>query len=84
MQVELSLTPLLLLLLLPLPLLQVFDMAEDTAARYHERMEAERRAREEAAKSIVLGLGDGLESFDSDVLAGIADGLNTALTPNSN
>jgi hypothetical protein len=59
-------------------------MAEDTAARYHERMEAERRAREEAAKSIVLGLGDGLESFDSDVLAGIADGLTTLTSNNTN
>eukprot|EP00953_Heterococcus_sp_UTEX-ZZ885_P008212 4928-Heterococcus_DN1.PRE.1 len=63
---------------------KVFDMAEDTAARYHERMEAERRAREEAAKSIVLGLGDGLESFDSDVLAGIADGLTTLTSNNTN
>lgn len=33
----------------------VFEKAEETAAKYHERMEAERRAREEAAKDIVMG-----------------------------
>ncbi|CAM9094353.1 unnamed protein product [Phaeothamnion confervicola] len=60
---------------------KVFDLAEDTAAKYHERMEAERRAREEAAKSIVMGLGDGLDNFDSDVLAGIADGIESVLNP---
>eukprot|EP00814_Leptocylindrus_danicus_P013307 CAMPEP_0116020238 /NCGR_PEP_ID=MMETSP0321-20121206/9684_1 /TAXON_ID=163516 /ORGANISM="Leptocylindrus danicus var. danicus, Strain B650" /LENGTH=394 /DNA_ID=CAMNT_0003490903 /DNA_START=51 /DNA_END=1235 /DNA_ORIENTATION=+ len=37
---------------------RVFELAEETAAKYHERMEAERKAREEAAKDIVLGLGD--------------------------
>ena len=41
---------------------KVFELAEDTAAKYHERMEAERRAREEAAKDIVMGLGDDLDS----------------------
>jgi len=40
----------------------VFDQAEQTAAKYHERMEAERRAREEAAKDIVMGLGEDLET----------------------
>ncbi|CAM9471000.1 unnamed protein product [Discosporangium mesarthrocarpum] len=60
---------------------KVYDMAEDTAAKYHHRMEAERKAREEAAKSIVMGLGDGLESFDTDVLAGIADGIENVLNP---
>lgn len=50
-----------------------------TAAKYHERMEHERKAREDAAKSIVMGLGDGLDSFDSDVLASIADGIETVL-----
>lgn len=42
-------------------------------------MEHERKAREDAAKSIVMGLGDGLDSFDSDVLAGIADGIESVL-----
>uniref|UniRef100_A0A7S2SEK7 S1 motif domain-containing protein n=1 Tax=Rhizochromulina marina TaxID=1034831 RepID=A0A7S2SEK7_9STRA len=41
---------------------RVFDLAEETAAKYHERMEAERKAREEAAKDIVMGLGDDLDS----------------------
>lgn len=50
-----------------------------TAAKYHERMEHERKAREDAAKSIVMGLGDGLDSFDSDVLASIADGIESVL-----
>ncbi|TFJ86067.1 hypothetical protein NSK_002887 [Nannochloropsis salina CCMP1776] len=57
---------------------KVFDMAEATAKKYHERMEAERKAREEAAKDIVLGLSEGLtgldggyENLDSDPLAGL-------------
>jgi len=58
---------------------KVFDLAEETAAKYHERMEAERKAREEAAKVIVMGLGDGLDSFDTDVLAGITDGIDSVL-----
>ena len=35
----------------------VFSQAVATAARYHERLEAERQAREAAAKDIVAGLG---------------------------
>ena len=35
----------------------VFDNAEETAKKYHARMEAEREAREAAAKDIVAGLG---------------------------
>lgn len=35
----------------------VFSQAEATAAKYHERLEAERLAREAAAKDIVAGLG---------------------------
>ena len=35
----------------------VFSQAEATAARYHERLEGERLAREAAAKDIVAGLG---------------------------
>eukprot|EP00612_Vaucheria_litorea_P003346 CAMPEP_0171462592 /NCGR_PEP_ID=MMETSP0945-20130129/6567_1 /TAXON_ID=109269 /ORGANISM="Vaucheria litorea, Strain CCMP2940" /LENGTH=351 /DNA_ID=CAMNT_0011989147 /DNA_START=178 /DNA_END=1233 /DNA_ORIENTATION=- len=58
---------------------KVYDLAEDTAAKYHVRMEAERKAREEAAKAIVMGLGDGFDTFDTDVLAGITDGLDSVL-----
>jgi len=49
---------------------RVFDMAEETAAKYHERMEMERRAREEDTKNIVLGLGDSLDGLDGDDLNG--------------
>uniref|UniRef100_A0A7S2H459 S1 motif domain-containing protein n=1 Tax=Helicotheca tamesis TaxID=374047 RepID=A0A7S2H459_9STRA len=68
---------------------RVYDMAEETAARYHERMEAERKAREEAAKDIVLGLGDSLDDLtgdgdgeggDSDPLADVSDNLDSLLS----
>jgi small subunit ribosomal protein S1 len=39
----------------------VFALAEKTAAKYHARIEAEKTAREEAAKEMVLGLGGSLE-----------------------
>merc|ERR1711966_442205 len=42
---------------------RVFELAEETAKKYHERMEAERKAREEAAKDIVMGLGDSLDDL---------------------
>jgi small subunit ribosomal protein S1 len=59
----------------------VFDMAEDTAKKYHERMEAERKAREEVAKDIVSGLGDSLDDLTSsdDSLADVSDNLDTLL-----
>merc|ERR1712071_479165 len=65
---------------------RVFEMAEETAAKYHERMEAERRAREEAAKDIVLGLGDSLDDLgevseeDADPLADVNDSLDSLLS----
>merc|ERR1711935_1167310 len=43
---------------------RVFALAEETAAKYHARVEAEKSAREEAAKEMVLGLGDSLEPLD--------------------
>ena len=60
---------------------RVFEMAEETASKYHERMEAERKAREEAAKDIVLGLGD--SSSDSDPLAEVTDSLESVLETGS-
>lgn len=65
----------------PLPTASSTDLPaqQATAAKYHQRMEHERKAREDAAKSIVMGLGDGLDSFDTDVLAGIADGIESVL-----
>ena len=35
---------------------QVFENAEDTAAKYQERIAAERKAREEAAQDVIFGL----------------------------
>jgi len=65
---------------------KVFEMAEETAAKYHERMEAERKAREEAAKDIVLGLGDSLDDLgiddddeSDDPLAEVSDDLDSIL-----
>merc|ERR1719230_1833209 len=35
---------------------KVFEHAEETAAKYQERIEAERKAREEAAQDVIFGL----------------------------
>jgi small subunit ribosomal protein S1 len=65
---------------------KVFEMADATAAKYHQRMEAERKAREEAAKDIVLGLGDSLDDLDTDgddladPLAEVSDNLDSVLS----
>lgn len=64
---------------------RVFELAEETAKKYHERMEAERKAREEAAKDIVMGLGDSLDDLSSDdadgedPLADVSDNLDSLL-----
>lgn len=69
----------------------VFEKAEETAQKYHERMEAERKQREEAARDIVLGLGDSLEELGvnggdsddgaeaADPLADVSDSLDSLL-----
>lgn len=67
--------------------LMVFEKAEETAEKYHQRMEAERKAREEAARDIVLGLGDSLDDIgsgdsdeeSSDPLADVSDSLDSLL-----
>jgi small subunit ribosomal protein S1 len=62
---------------------KVFELAEDTAKKYHERMEAERKAREDAAKDIVLGLGDSLDNLTDDAedpLADVSDNLDSLLS----
>merc|ERR1719261_945881 len=61
---------------------KVFELAEETAKAYHERMEAERKAREENSKNIVAALGDSLEldDEDEDPLADVSDSLDTLLT----
>merc|ERR1719261_1520349 len=66
----------------------VFEKAEETAQKYHERMEAERKAREEAARDIVLGLGDSLDGLgddddgekSADPLADVSDSLDSLLS----
>merc|ERR1711935_710690 len=66
----------------------VFDMAEESAEKYHTKMEEERLARETAARDIVLGLGDSLDSLidgdddaataaKSDPLADVSDSLDS-------
>ena len=65
----------------------VFEKAEETAEKYHQRMESERKAREEAARDIVLGLGDSLDDLgsgdsdddSSDPLADVSDSLDSLL-----
>jgi len=52
---------------------KVFDNAEETAAKYHERQEAERKAREEAARDIVLGLGDSLDELTGDATSEVSE-----------
>lgn len=63
----------------------VFDKAEETAVAYHAKMEKERQAREEAARDIVLGLGDSLDDLDaesdgSDPLQDVSDSLDSLLS----
>lgn len=66
----------------------VFDMAEESAEKYHTKMEEERLARETAARDIVLGLGDSLDGLvggddddggTSDPLADVSDSLDSLL-----
>ncbi|KAJ8614047.1 hypothetical protein CTAYLR_005837 [Chrysophaeum taylorii] len=53
---------------------RVFDLAHETAAKYHARIEAERSAREKAAKEMVLGLGDSIiDGLDDDDLDDLDD-----------
>ena len=65
----------------------VFEKAEETAQKYHEKMEKERQARENTAREIVLGLGDSLDdmagdgdSGSSDPLADVSDSLDSLLS----
>lgn len=69
----------------------VFEKAEETAEKYHSQMEKERKAREEAARDIVLGLGDSLDGLDgddssedaaapADPLADVSDSLDSLLS----
>merc|ERR1712054_538021 len=42
----------------------VYEKAEETAVKYQERMEAERKAREEAAQDVIMGLETALSGMD--------------------
>jgi len=70
---------------------KVFEMAEESAEKYHTKMEEERKARETAARDIVLGLGDSLDGLGddlnggesaatSDPLADVSDSLDSLLS----
>lgn len=64
----------------------VFEKAEETAVAYHARMEEQRQAREEAARDIVLGLGDSLDGLEKtngeeeDPLQNVSDSLDSLLS----
>jgi len=62
---------------------KVFERADDTAKEYHARMEAERRAREEQNKDIVISLVDDLDDDEegdgSDPLKEVSDSLDSLL-----
>lgn len=58
----------------------VFEKAEETAKKYHARLEAERVAREEAAKEIVAGLGgDSPEGNAQGSEQGVAESIESIL-----
>jgi len=57
----------------------VFAKAEETAKKYHESIEAERAAREAAAKDVVAGLGSSLLSDGTGELASVADSIESIL-----
>ena len=57
----------------------VFDNAEETAKKYHARMEAEREAREAAAKDIVAGLGGHSGSDIDGDSSSVADSIESIL-----
>jgi small subunit ribosomal protein S1 len=62
---------------------KVFANAEDTARKFHERMDAERKAREAAAKDIVAGLGGsvgaGGAGGETDPLVSVAESIESIL-----
>ena len=57
----------------------VFANAEDTAKKFQERMEAERKAREAAAKDIVAGLGGNVDESGADPLSSVAESIESIL-----
>jgi len=58
---------------------KVFENAEETARKFQERMEAERKAREAAAKDIVAGLGGSVDESGADPLSSVAESIESIL-----
>jgi small subunit ribosomal protein S1 len=58
---------------------KVFANAEETARKFHERMESERKAREAAAKDIVAGLGGSVSASGADPLVSVAESIESIL-----
>eukprot|EP01035_Chromulina_nebulosa_P019392 gene19392-25263_t len=57
----------------------VFENAEETAKKYQQRIEAEKLAREAAAKDIVAGLGGAIDDANVDPLVSVADSIESIL-----
>lgn len=57
----------------------VFEKAEETAKKYHQRLDAERAAREAAAKDIVAGLGGAMDGTGVDPLVSVAESIESIL-----
>lgn len=57
----------------------VFNKAEETGRIFHERMDAERKAREAAAKDIVAGLGGSVDDESGDPLVSVAESIESIL-----
>ena len=60
----------------------MFAQAEETARKYHERLEAERLTRETAALGIVAGLDDSISNLSGnsvDPLVSVADSIESIL-----
>lgn len=58
---------------------KVFENAEDTGKKFHERMDNERKAREAAAKDIVAGLGGSVEEGTGDPMVSVAESIESIL-----
>jgi small subunit ribosomal protein S1 len=57
----------------------VFEKAEETGKKFHERMDNERKAREAAAKDIVAGLGGSIDETSADPLVSVAESIESIL-----
>merc|ERR1712204_112327 len=63
---------------------KVFENAEDTAAKYQERLEMERKAREEAAQDAIFGLESVFSEPTEPTEAAAEDDLPLAPAPRAN